>query len=305
MEDDLYSGQAEAFGLLTSLIFLRHYLASYGQEQFTTSKLDCFCNNIDVITNVDILLAPAKPKPNDTTSDDRDIYIAISTLVLQCSPLQPRFLHVKGHQDAQANRPLTIIEQHNVDCDSRTKSYTQTTTKTSTSYGNPAIPTAQPHLIIANKLICRNLTTMLQHTMAFLEYQQYLQKKLNCTEHTIQDVKWKVFLALLNSFGLEDQRRLILFTNGKLPLRASPAHPHHGSHLCPSCQCKTEDKHHFVKCTHPKRTTLFCTLHQQLIKLAQNLKLHPSILTALWLDLVATRTEMPYPDVQDDMPLNL
>jgi len=46
---------------------------------------------------------------------------------------------------------------------------------------------------------------------------------------------------------------------------------------------------------------LFRTLHQQLIKLTQQLSLHPCILTALWLGLVATRTDTPYPEVQADM----
>jgi len=301
MEDDLYSGRAEAFGLIASLTFLSHYVASYGPENFNTSKLDCFCDNLGVITNVTKLLTPDTTKPNDTTNDDWDVYTTISTLALQCSPLQPSFLHVKGHQDARPHRPLTIIEQHNVDCDHRAKSYTQTTKKRSMTYGNPAIPAAQPHLIIANKLICCNLTTMLQHTMAFPEYQQYLRQKLNWTTWTIQDVHWEMFSASLNAFGLEDQRCLILFVNGKLPLRASPAHPHHGATLCPSCQRETEDKRHFVRCMHPECTTLFRTLHQQLIKLTQQLNLHSCILTALWLGLVATRTDTPYPDVQADM----
>jgi len=300
-EDDLYSGRAEAFGLLASLIFLRHYVDSYGPDQFTPSKLECFCDNIGVITNVETLLAPNKTKPNDTTNDDRDIYTAISMTALQCFPMQTSFLHVKGHQDARANRPLTITEQFNVDCDKRAKTYTQSTTKRSVSYGNPAIPAAQPHLIIANRIICRNLITTLQHTMAFPEYSKYLQQKLNCTERTLQDVHWTIFSASLTSFELEDQRRLILFTNGKLPLRTSPAHPHHGSQLCPSCQREPEDKQHFVRCTHPERTTAFRNLHQQLIQLTQHLQLHPTILTALWMGLETTRTAMPYPEVHNDI----
>jgi len=301
MEDDLYSGRAEAFGLMASLIFLRHYITSYGHDKFNQSKLDCFCDNLGVITNVTKLLTPSIIRPNDTTNDDRDVYIAISTLAIQCYPLQPSFLHVKGHQDARSNRPLTITEQHNIDCDQQAKRYTQTTTKRSTTYGNPAIPAAQPHLLIEGKIICRNLTTMLQHALAFPEYQQYLRKKLGCTARTLQDVHWAVFSATLHSFGLEDQRRLILFTNGKLPLHASPAHPHHGSMVCPSCQRQLEDKSHFIRCNHPERTTLFRTLHQKLIKLTQHLQLHPSILTALWLGLATTRNKTPYPDIQDDM----
>jgi len=299
--EDLYSGRAEAFGLIASLIFLRHYILSYGQDRFHPSKLDCFCDNLGVITNVTKLLTPAIVRPNDTTNDDRDVYLAISTLATQCYPFQPSFLHVKGHQDARPNRPLTITEQHNVDCDRRAKIYTQTTTKRSTTYGNPAIPAAQPHLIIDRKIICRNLPTTLYHTLAFPKYRHYLKQKLGCTDRTLNDVHWTVFATTLRAFGLEDQRRIILFTNGKLPLRASPAHPHYGSKTCPSCQRQLEDRGHFLRCTNRERSNLFHTLHQNLIKLTQHVQLHPSILTALWLGLVTTRNDSPYPDIQQEM----
>ena len=42
--------------------------------------------------------------------------------------------------------------------------------KRSTTYGNPAIPAAQPHLFIDNKFICQNLMMALNNTMAFPSY---------------------------------------------------------------------------------------------------------------------------------------
>jgi len=55
--EDIYSGRAEAFGLLAALLFLQHYITSYGPEQFTDSPLKCFCDNAGVITNVTDLLS--------------------------------------------------------------------------------------------------------------------------------------------------------------------------------------------------------------------------------------------------------
>ncbi len=113
---------------------------------------------------------PTIPCPNKTTNNGWDIYIALSTLALQCSLLQPSFLHIKGNQAKTPNQPLTFIKQYNIDCDHRAKSYTQTMMKRSTTYGNPAIPAAQPHLFIDNKFICQNLMMALNNTMAFPSY---------------------------------------------------------------------------------------------------------------------------------------
>jgi len=174
-------------------------------------------------------------------------------------------------------------------------------TKRSTTYGNPTIPAAQPHLFINNKLICQNLMKVLKHAMVFLAYKTFLWQKLAWTKQDIKNVHWAVFSATLSSLTQEDQHHIILFTNGKLLLYTSPAHPHHGSTLCPSCQCEPEDKWHFLQCTHWEQTAMFQTLHQQLTKLMQQLRLHPSILTTLWLGLVAIFTDTPYPDVMEEV----
>jgi len=153
--EDIYSGRAEAFGLIVGLTFLQYYISCYGQHTFHETALQCFCDNIGVITNVMTLLHPAPIRPNDTTSNDQDVYLEISTLAHKCTPLIPQFLHVKGHQDQKAKCPLTLWEQYNIDCDERAKRYTCNATKSSTALGNPAIPSAQPHLIIRQKFICR------------------------------------------------------------------------------------------------------------------------------------------------------
>jgi len=101
--DDIYSGQAEAFGLLAGLTFLQHYLDSYERTQFRPTLLTCYCDNLGVITNVNELLQTSILRPNDTTNDDCDLYVAISKMTHRCHPLRLSFVHVKGHQDKDPN----------------------------------------------------------------------------------------------------------------------------------------------------------------------------------------------------------
>jgi len=85
-KEDIYVGRAEAFGLIAGLTFLKYYLECYGHALFSESPLHCFCNNLGVITNVSKLLMPHILCPNDTTTDDWDIYMVLSTLAIQRSP---------------------------------------------------------------------------------------------------------------------------------------------------------------------------------------------------------------------------
>jgi len=168
--------------------------------------------------------------------------------------------------------------------------------------GNPAIPAAKPHLIIGGKLICRKVIPTLQHVTSVQMYRRYLKTKLNLLESDLHKVDWEVLSIAMKAYQLEDQRRLVLFMNDKLPLRDSKAHPHYGSKLCPSCQRELETDTHLLACTHPSRAALFTTLKNSLTQLTQKLRLHPCILTALWLGLVATRTGSPYPPVLQELP---
>jgi len=100
-------------------------------------------------------------------------------------------------------------------------------------------------------------------------------------------------------------RRLVLFINNKLPLRASKAHPHYGSKLCPSCQREYETALHFLTCMHPAREALFRTLKDSLTKLTQKLRLQPYLLTTWWLGLASHRNGIGYPQILEDLPPQL
>ena len=121
--EDIYSGRAEAFGVLAALLFLQHYIKSYEPTQFTDSPLTCYCDNAGVINNVNDLLSIKITRPNDSTNDDRDVYLAISDAILKCCPLTTQLCHVKGHQDRDPKRKLTLPEQLNIDCDQQAKQH--------------------------------------------------------------------------------------------------------------------------------------------------------------------------------------
>jgi len=94
---------------------------------------------------------------------------------------------------------------------------------------------------------------------------------------------------------------LVLFINGKLPLKASKAHPHYGSTVCPLCQCDQEDIAHFLTCLHLECNALFTKLKYDMTHLTQCLSLHLCLFTAIWLGLKAACTDSPYPEILSDI----
>jgi len=299
--EDMYSGRAEAFGLLAGLIFLQSYLSYYGDTQHDGARIQCFCDNQGIISNINNMRDTSTQRPNDTTNDDYDVYRTICDTVNLCAPIRVSFWHVKGHQDCNHKRPLTHIEQLNVECDTRAKRYTTTTSRSSTDFANPPLPAARPHLCIGKKIVCRKVLPSLRWAISTPAYRTELQQRHQWSKSDFENINWTSFQAALTAFQSEDQRRLILFINDKLPLRASKAHPHHGSQLCPSCQCESETAQHFLTCRQPDRRELFTELKNTLTKMTQKYQLHPCLFTSLWLGLTSIRSTTPYPDIIEDV----
>jgi len=75
--------------------------------------------------------------------------------------------------------------------------------------------------------------------------------------------------------------------------------------LCPSCKQEPEDEWHFLEYTHKTHQTLFNKLKSNLMQLTQKLQLHPCLLTALWIGLLAIHSDTKYPDIYVDVPQTL
>jgi len=299
--EDMYSGWAEAFGLLAGLLFIQSYLSYYSWSHNKGARLQCFCDNQGIISNINSMLDTTMTQPNNATNDDYDVYRAICNTVKLCDLIKIKFWHVKGHQDQNPKCLLTHIEQLNVECDTQAKWYTTTTSCSSTAIGNPSIPEAKPHLCIGKKIICRNVFSNLWWAVSTPKYRKELQKKYHWLLSDFKNIHWDIFQAALKPFKPDDHQHIILFINKKLPLCASKAHPHYGSPLCPLCQREQESAQHFLTCRHPDWNKLFTTLKTAITNTTQKYQLHPCIFTSLWLGLESVHTNTPCPDIIGDL----
>jgi len=103
--DDTYSGQSEAFGLLTALMFIHHYLQHYPYQQpLLQSPLMVYCDNGSTITEATKYSNFSDLYPNQTLADDHDIYQEIAQTVVNLPQFSIHFIHVKGHQNRGAQK---------------------------------------------------------------------------------------------------------------------------------------------------------------------------------------------------------
>jgi len=100
--EDMHSGCVKAFGLFATLTFFAYYLSCF-DHPVPELTIQCFCDNLGVITTLTEMQTNTITQPNDTLNNDRDILLAITAVATSCLPVSLQYNHVKGHQDTQAN----------------------------------------------------------------------------------------------------------------------------------------------------------------------------------------------------------
>ncbi len=132
--------------------------------------VSCHCDNSGVITSLQSLQSTSIIRPNETTNDDWDIYLAINKTAKQCQKLSFQYWYVKGHQDSDPNHLLMIEEQHNVDCDKLARAFVQDHPQKSTDLATPEFEVAVLHLKIHGRVICQRVLSTLQQAAAAPAY---------------------------------------------------------------------------------------------------------------------------------------
>jgi len=120
--NDTYSSRSEAFGILTALLFLQHYLTQFPLIQLMLqSSLTIYCDNGSTITEAMAHLKLSEIFPNHTISDDYDVYHKIGQVMGQLTQFMVAFIHgVKGHQNRRTTKqPLSLPAQLNIECNVR------------------------------------------------------------------------------------------------------------------------------------------------------------------------------------------
>jgi len=147
---EMYSGLAEAYGLYMVLSFFQQYLATFPLILPPNFTIWAYCNNKGI---VDQLNRKANQQyPRDMIQDDYPIIGEIHQKIRNLEPILIQITHVKGHQDkVKLDRPLTIQETLNIDCDKRA-SNAMTNFPNTTPHTHPMTTIGYPHLILGGEV---------------------------------------------------------------------------------------------------------------------------------------------------------
>jgi len=177
-----------------------------------------------------------------------------------------RFIHVLSHQDKKSNKPLTLPEQLNIDCDV-SAAQLPPPDNPNQLHQNPRTDVSHPHLCIKGQIIIRQLQATLHDAATQEKYFQYLQEKFQWTMPPLATIHWQVIQLALRRFNCTEHTTITKFIHKWLPLQdCHHVHSASSNHLCPSCHSAPETVTHFLSCPHPDHQALWKELDANLLK---------------------------------------
>ncbi len=302
--DDTYSGRSEAFGILTALLFLMHYMDQFPLLQPTNpTPLTVYCDNGGTITKATEHSKMSEIFPNHTISDDYDVYHKIGQAVRRLKHFTMAFVHVKGHQNRRTTKiPLSLPVQLNIECDECATRFISSACCTR-QVDNPELPHSYPHLKIHGRVIVREFTQALRHAAATPDYRDYLKEKFHWRDTDCDDVNWTSLKYALRKLTPANNTRVHKYLHDWLPLKGAPQTSNANTNkLCP--QCRQEDKTiwHFWECSHEEREQRYRKLQNDLSSLHSQNQLDPHLFQLLWQGLQAIRTDTTINEQCDSYP---
>ncbi len=194
--EDLYSGLAEAYGILTVLQFFQNYLSSFPLILPSTQSVKLYCDNQGVLDRIQSDTNTLYPR--DTIQDDYPVFRETRILLQTLQPIKVQLLHVTGHQnEKKLKRPLTTPELLNVDCDARATQLNDTLPALPEP-NHIMLPASYPHLQISQTIIIRHLQLTLQEAATQPDYNKYLCDKYNWNPTDTNHIQWHTFRMAYN-----------------------------------------------------------------------------------------------------------
>jgi hypothetical protein len=241
------SHRAEAWGMLSGVVFLYHLYKYTGFHQHNQSPssipVKLLSDNNGLVTRVNQRTQYKIPYPNSTLAPDWDLIEQIVQTMRQLSPAILEVAWVKGHQDGH-NDDLSTEAIYNIRADELAGQVTP-------SHQLPTIevlPAERCRLAINQETINGHYTKHIRQAYTLPAYHHYLVHRYGWTMNQIHHIDWTVFQRASHNSAI-DHVQLLKLVHLKLPTNSemAKANPHHSD----KCQYCTERQtfHHLLKCT--------------------------------------------------------
>jgi hypothetical protein len=127
------------------------------------------------------------------------------------------------------------------------------------------VSTRHVHLKIGDIFITRESQRWLMETSGKIPIQKYYQDKYGWKKQTFDLIDWELQRQVLNSYELNDQKRILKFVHGWLPTNSQLHRERQStSPRCPLCHYIQEDEIHLFQCLHPMQKETIMEIQKSL-----------------------------------------
>jgi ribonuclease HI len=256
------SFRAEGFGIASAASFLQ-VIAKQFQLNVENYNWHFFIDNKAMITRMESYSTKIQHSQWNLRSD-ADITNQAATL-LQGLPVE--YHHVKSHQDKNRDNRLSFEAQINIIADEMATRQRQLMTK-------PFLHAKKLGctLSLDSVMITRDSQKWLIDSASRIPMMDYFHKKLKWTAKIFHSIEWDIQHTVLNSYDVNDQRRILKFCHGWLPtnkrLHREGLAP---SARCPLCNHLEETNLHLLVCPHQSQQKIRDDLYFYLQKDIHNM----------------------------------
>jgi hypothetical protein len=238
------SFRAEAYGLASATAFLKLLIQHF---QISTQEHRWFFFHMDSKTLIQRMESYITEAITPKWSHKPDVDIT-NTVHMNLIGINAHFRHVKGHQEkSKSNKQKSFHSTLNIMADELATRQRQNMTSPKTE-----VTTLHHHIKIGDMFITRDSQRWILEMASRIPIQQYYRDKYGWTKQTFQEIDWELQHRVLSSYDINDQRRILKFVQGWLPMnyrlhreKQSP------TQRCPLCHYLEEHELHLFQCLHP------------------------------------------------------
>ena len=248
--------RTESVGLLSMLVFLKHY-SIFHNVTLQLEKCVHYCDNMSVVQRIHWAEQRSIRSPSECIQPDADVQLQIEALYQEMGDVIKTH-HVKGHQDdkgpgadkddtGERLKKLSWEARLNIQADKLATKCRREISQQDLEEPQHLFPACQAHLKIDGVVITRSIKEAIREAWNTKDLRKHYNKKHKWTNQIMNTIDWEVSGRLLTRMEYYQHRFVVRYINNRLPLRGEKF-MNSEDILCPCCGMDKETAAHFRVC---------------------------------------------------------
>ena len=287
------SFRAEAYGLLSALVYLNKLSAHFG---VALPPIHIHTDSLSNIKRISSYRHRKRPEfPNETLKASWDIHQAIHRELKQLP--QVTIYHVKSHQDNDTpESQLSVESRLNIEADHLASEAYNTSTFEDIV---PMAPGVGAQFDLDGKTVTAHYRTIARDARRTQAIKERIQTKFEMSDAAIQQIDWESHnMAVTRS--QQSQPFIVKMIHQLLPIGTAIHRYDPVKYLitCPTCQAHDETFDHFFHCSHSSRQSWKSDMRKELLQYTDKTQTCVALQEILLTGIHSWLYQLPFPDNQ-------